>query len=87
MRECATELGPEITERELNSLLDALEVAQLSDTHLEIGTAAGGTLCRLIQFYKEKGAGPAFMVVDPMQYFNNQFAIIRKNMTNHHNYQ
>ena len=80
MRECATELGPEITERELNSLLDALEVAQLSDAHLEIGTAAGGTLCRLIQFYKEKGTGPAFMVVDPMQYFPNQFEIVGRNL-------
>lgn len=81
MRECATDLGPEMTEPELQSLLNALSEASLAEIHLEIGTAAGGTLCRLIQFYQEKDTQtPPFMVVDPMQYFPNQFEVECRNL-------
>ena len=81
MRECATDLGPEMTEPELQSLLNALSKARFAEVHLEIGTAAGGTLCRLMQFYQEKDTRvPLFMVVDPMQYFPNQFEVVGRNL-------
>src|SRR4029079_19590041 len=52
----------------------------LTGPHLEIGTAAGGTLKELILSYPE-GKRPPFVVVDPMSYFPDQMGIIRRNLS------
>ena len=65
MRACATTLAPEVTEKELNALTGLLETSGLDAPHLEIGTAAGGTLKAMMGVY-EDGVRPAFVVVDPM---------------------
>jgi predicted O-methyltransferase YrrM len=52
----------------------------LTGPHLEIGTAAGGTLKELILSYPE-GKRPPFVVVDPMSYFPDQMTIVRRNLS------
>ncbi len=54
MRQCATTLESEISTAEMESLFVALNQRDLRRTHLEIGTAAGGTLCQLASFYQRK---------------------------------
>ncbi|MBI4686389.1 MAG: class I SAM-dependent methyltransferase [Nitrospirae bacterium] len=49
--------------------------------HLEIGTAAGGTLCLLMKVF-ETGKRPPFIVVDSMNYFPNQYEAVQKNLKN-----
>lgn len=50
--------------------------------HLEIGTAAGGTLCFLMRCFGD-GERPAFSVVDTMSYFPDQLALVRRNLAQH----
>ena len=84
MRKCAESWESEITEVEMKSLLAAIRERYLKGEHLEIGTAAGGTLCRLINFYnKECGESPPFMVVDPFEYFPQQFETVCLNLQKH----
>jgi predicted O-methyltransferase YrrM len=84
MRQCATTLESEISTAEMESLFVALEQRDLRRTHLEIGTAAGGTLCQLASFYqRKKDFSPSFMVVDPLRYFPDQFDIVCRNLANH----
>lgn len=47
--------------------------------HLEIGTAAGGTLWQLVKAYPENKK-PPFVVVDPLSYFPNQEDIVKRNL-------
>jgi predicted O-methyltransferase YrrM len=49
---------------------------------LEIGTAAGGTLCEMLGSFFPDHA-PPFAVVDNMEYFPNQFEIICANLRSH----
>lgn len=79
MRESAITLAPEITEQELSGLISAMRAASLAGWHLEIGTAAGGTLRELMRFYSAEKR-PRFVVVDPMTYFPDQLAIVRRNL-------
>jgi predicted O-methyltransferase YrrM len=51
----------------------------LGGTHLEIGTAAGGTLRALMLAYPAERR-PRFVVVDPMTYFPDQLQIVRRNL-------
>lgn len=83
MRESATTLASEVSENELASLLSVLKEGKLSGQHLEIGTAAGGTLKELIRAYPD-GRRPHFVVVDPMSYFPDQMAIVRRNLSSAH---
>ena len=84
MRQCATTWESEIPEVEMKSLLAALRQRELKGKHLEIGTAAGGTLCRLIRFYEEEfGQSPPFLVVDPLKYFPHQFETVCQNLEKH----
>ena len=81
MRNCAITMESEIPDNEMNALLNQLACLDLQGKHLEIGTAAGGTLCKLCSFYKEhKNEIPQFWVVDPMKYFNDQLIVIKKNL-------
>lgn len=80
MRESATTLASEVSGNELSALLSVLRNSALTGPHLEIGTAAGGTLKELILSYPE-GRRPRFVVVDPMSYFPDQMAIVRRNLS------
>ena len=80
MRESATTLAPEIDAAELAMLLSHLRANRLSGLHLEIGTAAGGTLKEMMLCYLP-GQRPRFVVVDPMTYFPNQLSIVQQNLS------
>ncbi|MCB1134773.1 MAG: class I SAM-dependent methyltransferase [Chlamydiia bacterium] len=64
---------------ELTCLLNVLKKHQFRGAHAEIGTAAGGTLWRMMACYPEE-ARPTFVVVDPLRYFPNQLEIVKKNL-------
>ena len=84
MRECATTLDSELSGNELASLIDILVHKKLKGIHLEIGTAAGGTLCKLMCSYRhELDFCPKFIVVDPLKYFPNQYEKVLENLSNH----
>ncbi|HLL26503.1 MAG TPA: class I SAM-dependent methyltransferase [Xanthobacteraceae bacterium] len=79
MRASAVTLESEVSRNELTALVSLLKTRRLTGPHLEIGTAAGGTLKELMRAYPE-GARPHFVVVDPMTYFPDQFATVRRNL-------
>jgi predicted O-methyltransferase YrrM len=79
VRASATTLAAEVSENELAALKTLLKTRRLAGPHLEIGTAAGGTLKELIRCYPD-AERPRFVVVDPMRYFPDQPAIVRKNL-------
>jgi predicted O-methyltransferase YrrM len=79
-RRCATTLKPEMTDEELSGLKGWIQEASLEGRHLEIGTAAGGTLCFMMNSF-EGDARPAFAVVDTMAYFDGQLDIVKSNLT------
>ena len=84
--ESMTTLAAEMTPVEQQCLKDVLAQKKLAGKHLEIGTAAGGTLCNMLMYYRD-GLGadplPPFMVIDTMDYFPGQFEAIEKNLTSH----
>ena len=89
MRRCATTLESEMTDEErefLTGLLRQQLTGPLAhnrklDAHLEVGTAAGGTLCVMMNSFSDDER-PEFVVVDRMSYFDNQEASIRQNLQN-----
>jgi predicted O-methyltransferase YrrM len=82
MPRCATTLEAEMTPAEHALLLDTLRSSGRTGRHLEIGTAAGGTLCAMLGAFGD-GQRPPFAVVDPMKYFANQLDAVRKNLRDH----
>lgn len=82
MRRCATTLEAEMTSAEHELLLKTLREQGSAGLHLEIGTAAGGTLCAMLGAFAA-GDRPRFVVVDPMQYFPDQPGIVRQNLEQH----
>ena len=76
-----TNLASELSYDELLYLLELLKKENLKGNHLEIGTGSGGTLLNLIKCYNENTT-PHFVVIDPMNYFPNQYCIVKKNLTN-----
>lgn len=79
MRRSATTLASETTGIELSALEAALQTAKLSGPHLEIGTAAGGTLVAMMKSYADH-CRPRFVVVDTFDYFPNQRAVVEHNL-------
>src|SRR6202521_5341210 len=79
MRASATTLEPEISNNELARLVALLRAERFRGAHLEIGTAAGGTLRELMRVYPDE-TRPRFVVVDPMTYFPDQLAKVRRNL-------
>jgi predicted O-methyltransferase YrrM len=79
MRASATTLEPETSKNELTRLVALLRAERLKGAHLEIGTAAGGTLRELMRAYPDE-TRPRFVVVDPMTYFPDQLAKVRRNL-------
>lgn len=80
MRRCATTLEGDMTVDEHEFLLRVLRDGHFEGAHLEIGTAAGGTLCSMMRAF-EDDVRPPFVVVDRMTYFPNQLATVRQNLT------
>lgn len=80
MRECATTLTAEMHDEESSCLHQLLRNEKLQHKHLEIGTAAGGTLKGLMQCYTEEKR-PHFVVVDPMTYFPDQLQVVKTNIS------
>jgi predicted O-methyltransferase YrrM len=79
MRASATTLEAEMTPEEAQALDQLLLTSNLHGTHLEIGTAAGGTLKRMMALYP-RGQRPRFVVVDTMKYFPDQMGIVTRNL-------
>jgi predicted O-methyltransferase YrrM len=79
MRASATTLEPEVSKNELARLVALLRAERFTGAHLEIGTAAGGTLRELMAAYPD-ATRPRFVVVDPMTYFPDQLAKVRRNL-------
>lgn len=82
MRPCATTLESELTEEELECLLELIHTQSFGGNHLEIGTAAGGTLWQMMKAYHDDKR-PSFVVIDPMKYFPNQLQVIHQNLKEH----
>jgi predicted O-methyltransferase YrrM len=68
-----------MSEAELTRLVALLKSAGLTGPHLEIGTAAGGTLKELMRSYDD-AARPRFVVTDPFTYYPDQRAIVDRNL-------
>jgi predicted O-methyltransferase YrrM len=69
-----------MTPRELDALTRLVRERAKPGRHLEIGTAAGGTLCELIRAAVH---APPFVVIDPMTYFSNQKETVERNLEQH----
>jgi hypothetical protein len=82
MRASALTLESETTKAELSTLVDAIRASKLTGPHLEIGTAAGGTLKELMAIYPDESR-PHFVVVDPLTYFPGQRETVERNLTQH----
>jgi predicted O-methyltransferase YrrM len=82
IRLSANTLEPEMTDEELSGLKSWLQEADLKGSHLEIGTAAAGTLCFLMNQYAAADR-PQFAVVDTMSYFADQMGTVKRNLANH----
>lgn len=80
VRASAITLESECTDAERALLRKVLESSDFARAHLEIGTAAGGTLKELVGLYPEK-TRPQFFVIDPLTYYPDQKAIIDRNLT------
>lgn len=79
MRESATTLQPELTTAELETILALLRSGVGRKAHLEIGTAAGGTLREMMSAYPADDR-PPFVVVDPFTYFPDQRSVVERNL-------
>jgi len=81
VRKSAETLKPEVTKDEASYLLEICRRMGFPGKHLEIGTAAGGTLCLLMKVFEDE-TRPPFVVVDRMTYFPDQLNIIKTNLKN-----
>ncbi len=79
MRRCSETLEAEMTAAEQRLLQNLIRQENFSGPHLEIGTAAGGTLCKMMQCFNEQ-TRPKFVVVDRMTYFPDQLKIVKRNL-------
>lgn len=82
MRACAVTRGSELSAKELTFLTTFLKEKQIKGKHLEIGTAAGGTLCEMLSCYDLQKI-PPFVVIDPMEYFPDQQQVVNQNLIDH----
>jgi SAM-dependent methyltransferase len=81
IRKSATTLISECHEDELDLLRRILTTHSLTGRHLEIGTAAGGTLKELIGAYAGIGVSRDFTVIDTFTYFDDQLEKVRYNLS------
>lgn len=81
----ARTLASELTANELASLkqtLQSLKTSGVAGEHIEIGTAAGGTLVQMLDVFGP-GQSPPFWVVDVMTYFTDQLGTVHRNLREH----
>ena len=78
MRQSAVSMQSELQPAELEALRGLLAASQLRGAHLEVGTAAGGTLKELLLCYQPPR--PRFVVVDSFRYFPRQKEIVADNL-------
>ena len=84
MRKSANTLDSEMSSEEILCLTQTLRENAFEGAHLEVGTAAGGTLCEMMKAtHQRESQAPRWVVVDPMNYFENQLETVKKNMANH----
>ncbi|MFN0067670.1 MAG: class I SAM-dependent methyltransferase [Limisphaerales bacterium] len=84
-RPCAETLASELNPEELERLVAAIRGLRdegLRGEHIEIGTAAGGTLVQMLKAFGD-APRPPFWVVDPMNYFPDQLAAVHANLSRH----
>ena len=79
MRQSAINMQSELTAEEMAGLKSFLSSAGLTGTHLEIGTAAGGTLKEMMLCYGRPR--PRFVAIDTFAYFPRQREIVETNLT------
>jgi predicted O-methyltransferase YrrM len=79
-RPSATTFASELWPDELAALLDVARISSSGGLFLEIGTAAGGTLSRLMKNFSDAERP---RVVDTMLYFPNQSEIVKNNLRQH----
>lgn len=82
MRRCSETLEAEMTPAEQELLQNIIRKENFAGTHLEIGTAAGGTLCKMMNCFDDQ-TRPKFVVVDRMTYFPDQIDIVKENLSEH----
>jgi predicted O-methyltransferase YrrM len=82
VRTSATTLASEMSDVELAALVEFARGANRGARFLEIGTAAGGTLCQMMAAFTD-ATRPRFVVIDPMTYFPNQVEIVKRNLREH----
>lgn len=72
-------LYSETTKSECEALVRLLKGAALTGAHLEIGTAAGGTLKEMMSCYPTERR-PKFVVIDTFTYFEQQKLAVEENL-------
>jgi predicted O-methyltransferase YrrM len=77
MKRSQAEGAAEMTSDEHALLLGLLRAERFEGTHLELGTAAGGTLCRMLECLP---ADRGFVVVDRLRYFDGQRQVLESNL-------
>jgi predicted O-methyltransferase YrrM len=77
MKQSQATLAAEMTPEEHELLLGLLRSEPFEERYLEIGTAAGGTLCRMLACLPP---GRGFVVVDRMRYFDGQREAFASNL-------
>ena len=82
MRVSRWTLESEMTPQETAFLLALLAAERLTGRYLEIGTAAGGTLWKMMRVFPNEHR-PRFVVVDPMTYFPEQLQTVHRNLREH----
>ena len=81
MRVCAQTFESELGVDALETLKVVLQEDLREGLHVEIGTAAGGTLKELLRLYADEPVKPNFLVIDPMTYFPEQLKIVKDNIS------
>ena len=81
VRKCSYTLESEMTSEEVNEIIRCIGKYKPNGIHLEIGTAAGATMCSILKYYKFvlNFKPPKFIAVDPLSYFENQYEVICRN--------
>jgi len=79
MRECAETMEPEMTLDEQSLLQRLITENQFPGLHLEVGTAAGGSLCLMLKCLSTPKK-QNFVVVDRMRYFPDQHQCVINNL-------
>ena len=78
VRKCSYTLESEMTGEEVNEILRCIGKYKPNGIHIEIGTAAGGTMCSILKYYKFvlNFNQPTFIAVDPLSYFETHARLV-----------